>query len=276
MGLPFYDYESRRRIEAGIVWTETQRGLTSAEPLPAHPDQQVLRPIRGYLLQNVYGNGTGAMQLAYRSQSKYASLLAIIGTNFVANSQFKLLVSGTSTSGSPSGGELFTTQAIDVESTADELKTKLLLAAQAASLPVNGNDISVSLGNPMSSANLIIPPEGPPPEITVSPPDDPKSYVGVWLINFTGALARQYSEITVEVVQDTSAFMRGLSTVISRPVVDLPGTVIKPVFDVMNRPIDYPWMAGSLCGAINYPDLGYGIIWSDFRNQTIELPTASS
>lgn len=278
MAIPVYDLRSRQRINDGIIWTENQRGLVHGEPHPAHHNQQVAPQIRGYLLQNVYGNGSGAMQLAYRSASKFASSLSIIGTNYVESSQFKLKLSGVPVSGtSPAFVELFTTQAIDVDSTSEELKTKLLLAAQSMSLPVQRNDITVSLGNPMSSTDFVIPiDQDLAPEIVLSDIEDPKAYIGVWLIEFSGVLTQQYSILTIEVVQDTTAFMRGLSAIVSRPVVDLPGETISIVFDVMNRPIDYPWMAGSLCGAVNYADLGYGIIWSDFRNQTISLPTASS
>lgn len=274
MAIPIYDSESRNRINAGIIWTEAQRGLVHGEPTPEHPNQQLAPPIRGYLMQNVYGNGSGAMQLAYRSESPYASSLSIVGRNYVESSQFKLKLSGVPVSGTtPVLTELFITQPINVDSTADDLKTKLLLAAGTASLPVRRTDISVSLGNPMSSTEFVLPLDpNSTPEIVLSDTEDPKAYVGVWLIDFAGALTQQYSSLKIDVVQDTTAFMRGLSAIVSKQIVDLPGETIQIVFDVMNRPIDYPWVAGSLCGAISYRDLGYGIMWSDFRNQEVNIP----
>ena len=267
--IPSYSQEDRKRIGSVVRWAERQQGSFHS-PMPSLPNQQSGLAIRGYLLQNIYGNGSGIMALAYRSESSSSFQVSIVGTNYVPESKFKLAVSGTLASDPLSQpADLFTTQPILAASSSGVMQQALLLAAQGQNLPVTSSDISIQLGNPLSVPELIF---LDPLQPDVVLPD--LSYVGSWIITFGGALTRIYDTLYLSVLQDTAAYMHGLSGVVSRQVVDIPGTTRLPVFDVQNRPVDYPWVAGSLCGAVWYPDLGYGITWSDFREQSISIPSS--
>lgn len=218
------------------------------------------------------------MALAYRTESPVATEISIIGENYVDQSQFKLQLSGTlaptTANPSPAATSLFTTQPIPVNTDAPTLQALLMLAAQGANQPVTSGDITVLLGNPMSLPDAVL--LSPQQTDVVTSGEDLLSYIGSWIIQLDGALTKMYPALTWTIVQDTTAFMRGASGLVQRQAVDVPGTTTQIVFDVQNRPIDYPWVAGSLCGVAWYADLGYGIQWSDHRSQTISIPTTSS
>lgn len=259
------------RLARVMAWAELQmNGLGEDQ---ASLNQRNLNPIRGFLLQNIYGGGAGVMRLAYRTQQLNATQVDIVGVNFVANSKFKLKIIGTPKSGAnPTSGILCTTAPIKVDSTASDIASALLLAAQGQNLAVTRNDFQVALGNPASEPDLIqLENEQAELDFTVSPPE---TYTGSWIISITGTLTKLYKELKIEPLEDTNAFMLGQSIITSRPIIDVPGTTNKVVFDLFNRPKEYPWKVGTLCVAIPFMDLGYGIIGSDFRDQTISIPTA--
>lgn len=266
-------------------WAERQMGGGSFEE-PA-PSQRSPQPIRGFLLQNIYGNGTGAMALAYRSTIANATRISVLGTNYTAGSSFKLQLVGTLAGVSNAQPQVIATSiAIPVNTDAPTLQGILLRATQGANLPVATQDLQVGLGNPLSSAFLVLSADpASQPEIvlpttnsqpTNNPGPDPQTYIGVWVITITGALAQQYVNLNYQILQDTNAFMRGLSFVVAQETIDLPGTTVQVVTDILNRPPDYPWRAGSLCVAIPFLGLGYGIVASDFREQIVSIPTSSS
>ena len=258
------------RLSIEMRWAEQQMGLSTAENGPNSLPGRMQPNVRGYILQNIHSGGKGAMWLAKRIPLITATQISIVGTNYVANSSFKLALYGTPLTPNAAPLLLCTSQPISVQTDATEMKTALTLAAQGASLPVGRNDITVSLGNPTISDDLVIPtPADPAIDGNASPPE---SYVGSWIIEVSGALAKTYSTLSYRVVQDTTAFMRGLSALVSQPVVDLPSDTSVIVHDVSMRPTDYPWVAGSLCIAIPFLSVGYGIISSNFRNQDISIP----
>lgn len=260
-----------KRLDKVVPWAESQMGQANREPLPAPNNNKALYPCIGFLQQSIYGGGYGSMLLAYRTEILNTTQIDIVGTNYVESSSFKLRLSGKRLDQvDPPPQVLFTTSPILVNSTAADIRTALAIAAGSVSLPIKRTDFVVDLGNPMS-----VPEAAPPylPEIddSAEPPD---AYVGSWIIRLEGALLRLYSELTFTVVTDNQAFMRGLSTIVYRPTVMVPGSTTRLVFDPVNRPLDYPWRIGSLCVALPFVGMGYGIVMSDFRDQTISLPTA--
>ena len=261
------------RLGRVISWAEKQMGLDSSESAPESLPGRHLPNIRGFLLQNVYSGGSGVMLLAQRLVVPNATQIAIVGQNYVPNSSFKLTLTGIPKTIQGSGPvELFTTDPVNVVTTASALAYQLLRSAQAVNLPVNSSDFNVSLGNPTPSANLVI--GGKQPEV-VTTTTPPQSYVGAWVIYLTGVLTNQYTNLTFVAKQDNTAFMRGLSAIISRPLVDVPSNTPQVVWDVNNRPQDYPWTAGSLCVACPFIGIGYGLMNTDFRNQSISIPAPS-
>ena len=355
MTFPLLPQHELHRLGKVANWAERQMGLSVNSQVP-HPDQRQEGPIRGYLLQNVYGNGSGLMQLVYRSTTPNATKISIVGTNYVAGSQFKLQLWGTSTdpveAGSPPNVPvlLMQTEPINLNSDASALEVILQACAEDSDLSVESGDISVMLGNPVSNVDLILATDpNTQPEIVLpqavadaedavtgdtdseatieeelvadeaaaavddteedpnpddsSEPDDsstavdqteagdeqeleddeaalksltPQSYVGCWIINVTGVLAKEYTDLNFKVFQDSEAYLRGLTALVTQPTIDLPGSTFQTVFDIGNRPVDYPWVAGSLCAAVYFMGLGYGLIYSDFRSQSISIPTSSS
>lgn len=261
------------RLGKVLDWAEIQMGLASSERSPEALPGRMLPPVRGFLLQNVYSGGSGVLMLAKRLLVPNATQVNIIGKNYVPQSSFKLTLLGTPKNNpNPSQRQIFTTGPISVVSRAEELSHILLVAGQAANLPVNTSDFNVVLGNPVPSADLVRlpdPTKQPEVDLTKSPPE---SYVGSWVIYLTGVLTNQYNDLVFAVKQDNTAFMRGMSAITARPTVDIPSNTPQVVWDVNGRPVDYPWTAGSLCVAIHFVGLGYGIINTDFRNLSITIP----
>lgn len=260
-------------LDRVMAWARIQMGLRTAESAPEALPGRVLPNIRGFLLQNVYSGGNGVMMLAKRLLVPNATQVTIIGTNYVPNSTFKLVLKGTpKNTQNPASTEIFTTDPISVVTSAKDLGLALYSKAQSTNLPVGPNDFLVALGNPVPSAHLIqLPDPKTQPEVdfTKSPPE---SYVGSWVIYVTGVLANQYSNLYFETKQDSTAFMRGMSAIVARPMVDVPSNTPQIVWDVNNRPKDYPWTAGSLCVASHFLGIGYGLMNTDFRNLAISIP----
>lgn len=262
------------RIGRVVKHVENQLHYGSPD-LPPIPLNRDVPPVRGFLLQNIYGGGSGICRLAYQAASPNTTQVSIIGVNYAVGSQFKLALFGTPLVGSnPQPTQLFLTNPISVTTSAAALSNLLLLTAISSSLAVSSQDFGVELGNPVSDANLVLNALQKQPEVNflVSPPE---SFVGSWIITVTGALATQYNQLNFQVVQDTQALMTGLSAIVAQPIVTLASEEVETVWDLYERPIDYPWVAGSLVVAISFPGLGYGIIGSNFRNQSISLPPAS-
>lgn len=282
MSIPAFTKSAEQRISKAVHWVERQATDDSTPPVPNTPVNPPA--ICGYLLQNIYGNGYGLMQLIYRSPIFNTTKLDLIGTNFVFGSAFKLQLWGQLVGGDPLSPNpmvmLYQSVPISVACTADQMQVGLTLGAQSAGLPVGNKDIYVSLGNPTSSPDLVLW-TNPSLQPEIIPPTQanpvPASFVGSWCITFTGPLTGQYDNLSFRVFEDTQAFLKGLSFVTSQVTQDLPGAVNRIVTDFHNRPPDYPWRAGSICCALLMPNIGgYGIISSDYREQTISIPTSSS
>lgn len=273
--MKFLTESDLRRLAKVMAWAERQMGLDSAEGPPEALPGRTLPNIRGFLLQNVYSGGSGVMMLAKRLAVPNATQINIVGTNYVPQSSFKLTLMGTPKNvRNPAPQQVFTTLPISVVTKAADMSALLLLAAQTANLPVNASDFNVALGNPVPSADLVQLPDPknqPEVDLTTSPPE---SYVGSWVIYLTGILTNLYTNLNFVILQDNTAFMRGLSAIVAKPMVDVPSNTPQIVWDVNNRPMDYPWTAGSLCVASHFVGIGYGLMNTDFRNQAISIPSS--
>lgn len=404
------------RVGRSVRWTENQQSGSGPGP---RPDQRQAMSIRGYLLQNIFGNGSGLMLPVARIPLANATEIRIVGTNYVADSQFYLQLWGTPLQTTtqaamnppvvPVPQMIFQTKALAVDSTALVVQASILLAAQTAgqtqNFPVKPSDFTVTLGNPVSFPNFVLlsdptlQPELVPAtqqdttaaeaavatdqtavtaaQTTVdnaqanlnsanatvatdltavataqaavtaaqtavddAAPDEleaaeedleeaqsilsqaqgtliidqaaataaqialtqaqtilaaaqaqllsdqavlaalqaqlTSSYAGIWIIQMSGVLAKQYSSLNFQVFQDANVYLRGLSTMVTQPTKDLVGDKPQIVSDIHNRPIDYPWAVGSMVACMFFLDIGYGIVSSDFRSQTISLPTSAS
>lgn len=273
------------RIGKVVIWGEKEMVEGSGQVPP--PNQNRLSPFRGYLLQNVYSNNSGLILPVSRVDNSNAAIVRIVGTNYVVNSQFTIQLwataNATAAQPNPVSKQLLETAPINANSDAPTVQQALLLAAQLAGLTVSQNDFSVYIGNPYSSNHFtyLVPgtlqPEIVLPSTVATPTTNttqvPQSFVGAWVINVAGSgILGNYSSIIWKIGQTGIVNMKGASTVVIQPTNDIPGEVYQTAFDVMNRPSDYPWVAGSLVVCLPFPDLGWGIITSDFRNQLISLP----
>ena len=264
-------------LDRVMAWARIQMGLRSAETAPEALPGRELPNIRGFLIQNVYSGGSGVMLLAKRLVVPNATQVTIVGKNYVPQSSFKLTLQGYPKNQTPPPLiNIFTTAPISVVSSSDDMSLALFKAAQAANLPVGPSDFNVALGNPVPSADLIRlsdPKMQPEVDLTKSPP---VSYVGSWVLYVTGTLANQYTGLQFIILQDSTAFMRGMSAIIAKPTVDVPSNTVQIVHDVNNRPPDYPWTTGSLCVASHFIGIGYGLMNTDFRNLAISIPAPNT
>lgn len=281
--LPFWDRESRDRINAATLWTEQWKGqLTStAQPpqqinVPAYP-----QPIRGILLQNIWGGRKGQVQCLTLSPQKYSFGIAVSGLN-VANPNvaspavvtFKIKVYGLRFD--DTFQELFTTGTIGLESTAEQVGTALILAAQGVSLPVGRTDVQVHLGNPFPSSPFTpYPAAGPPqndpvdsqPEIDKAT-DPTETYTGAWTVGFSGTITSQFAGLVAEIVPVASHI---LTDVTCYPMTESLTDRIIVATDVFGRPQSYPWKVGSKVVCLYFPDIGFGIIGSNYHDMS-EVP----
>jgi hypothetical protein len=262
-------------LDRVMAWAKVQMGMRTSERPPEAQPHRTLPNIRGYLLQNVYSGGCGVMRLAQRLVVPNATQVTIVGVNYVPQSAFKLTLQGIPKSQQNATAQsIFTTDAISVTSSAADMQSAIYNKAIASNLPVSPTDFIVTLGNPVPSPALIqlsAPAVQPEVDFTKSPPE---SYVGSWVINITGVLVNQFYSLGFVILQDNTAFMRGMSAVVAKPVVDVPSNTEQIVWDVNNRPPDYPWTAGSLCVASHFLGIGYGLMNTDFRNQSISIPAS--
>ncbi len=234
------------KVAETVNWVNMARGHLSPETPEGMSPQQILGPVRGILLQDVYGGGSGYADLVYRAPVPYSFEIGIAGENPIADSSFKLRLHGERKDDTVA---LCTTAAIPAESTAAEMQAAILAACRAASLSVQQENILVGIGNPVSVAGE-------------------NSYAGCWVVTFNGTLTNKYKAIYAEIVQDGSAFMRGLSTVVTYPTRDVPSGHHEIFHHVINRPADYPWKAGTTCVAQYFLGIGYGIILSNYKDMT--------
>lgn len=270
--IPLYNKDARSRIHHAVTWVEAYGHILVGTHDTQESQTKFRMPCRGILLQDVYGGGSGVAELVFKTAEKFSFTVSIIGRNPIPDSAFKLKVWGITKAGTTA--ELFTSGAIPALSTKEDMAYHLYVAAQNAGLPVNTSSFRISTGNPMSLPEAIITADTQP-ELDKTDLTDVSSYVGQWTITVGEPLRNNYSDIYAEVVQDNSAFMRGLSTVVTRRTQDLPSGEFEIFIDVHNRPKDYPWRTGSLCSAIYFMDIGMGIVSSSF-NEITPVPYAES
>lgn len=210
----------------------------------------------GVLLQDIWGDQSGPMQLLQAIPDNYSLEVAVAGENPIEGSAFKLQFLGT-TPASPTGVVLGTSARIPSLSTAEQMQTILRNS-------LNYADISVQLGNPYRATSLVVYPR-PQPELDL---DKLLAYTGVWLISFSGAITQQYQTIFAQVIEDPTAFMKGVSTAVTQPTKTvLSGTTVI-VHDIFCRPRDYPWRIGERAVCIPIQGRGLGIIASSYRDMT--------
>lgn len=268
--IPTYTAKARQRINQGILWVEQFRNQLIAPP----PESQLVLdpgwppPCRGYLLQNIWGGGSGMMQCVERRADLFSFIVILNGVN-VANSAsetgyqditFRLKVVGVATDDSLV--DLYTTTLLHGESYPSLVQTALILGAQDVGLPVGRTNVQVTLGNPLAISGLIDRSDQTEIDKTTDPPE---VYIGVWHCTFSGPITRQYKAITCT-VENINTHV--LADVVSYPTSDVLTDRIIPVHDLDERTADYPWKVGSKAKCIYFPDVGYGIIGSSFHNMT--------
>lgn len=233
------------QVAETVRWANMVRGHSPETPNAFTP-QQILQPVRGILLQDVFGGGSGYADLVQRVPVPFSFEIGIAGENPIPDSSFKIRLHGERKDDTVA---LCTTDPIPAESTASEMQAALVAACRSASVSVQPENISVGIGNPVSVAG-----------------ED--AYTGCWVVTFSGNLTNRYKAIYAEIVQDGTAFMRGLSTAVTYPTRDVPSGHHEVFHDLINRPADYPWKAGTLCVASYFLGIGYGIILSNYKDMT--------
>ena len=186
-----------------------------------------------------------------RVTSGSSFLLSVLGINLPVESSFKLKLTGYTNTDEV---EIFLTELMDADLTALELQTILLRFI---------DDVTVTLGNPVESDQLV-------GVLSPDPPDPlrsgmPQSLTGQWLITFPASLLETYSSLLLTVEEAEYA---GLSVVVARATLDVVTEATEIVTDVYNRPSTHPWQAGSIVICVPMMDTGYSILSSDYRDIT--------
>lgn len=274
--LPFWIASDRKRIEDATQWVEQRKDLLAAPLVGAEPPARnpgYPQAVRGVLLQSIWGGRTGQMQCLQRSPQKFSFGLSVSGKNIANpaaadpnNLTFQIKVYGVKADDTLQ--ELFTTTTLGIESTADQLKTALILAAQGVGLPVKRTDVQVQLGNPSPSSPFVSYPEidGDDVQLEVDKTTDPtETYIGMWTVSFSGTITTQFKGLTPELVPITNYVLTDVS---AYPMQDSLSDRIIIVSDIYGRSRSYPWKVGSVVACIYFPDIGFGIIGSAYHDMS--------
>ena len=284
MGFLATDETGAGRVETSVIFTEEYmdriQGLFTDIPAGS-PAYRSPAPVRGVLLQNVWGGQDGLMQLIGRDGVTSAFWVEIVGKNLSPTTNaFKLRLVGTNTdpedptnTASETIGESlpipFLTPAIELPS--------LLLPISDLLTPEN---ITVGIGNPYFSTDLLVygdvipavaaqPAKPGPPPVPAVDAVPPSSLIGVWYVRIDSNVFPQYDLVTLEAFLDDQAKITGLSAISCRPTLDLLSTETTIVTDCDYRTEAYPWQVGTIASCLDYTDVGFGIIRSTFRNFSI-------
>lgn len=251
------------RYDASTRWTEQYKDRVKAllESTPNGPTFQQNRPIRGILLQDVYGGQDGLMSVIARDGGTQAYLISIVGINTYPNptpliplNPFQLQLSGTDADGVTS--IICTTAPISSVSTASDVQSAIVASSRLTIV------VSVGLGNPYFDPRLfqygnVVAPQ--------ADGDYPASYLGMWYIKFDDNLG--FDSLSLAVVNQTATT---LSNIVCIPILDLLSPGVEQVTDTSYRTKDYPWQAGSIVTCLDYSDIGYGIISSTARTIDVQ------
>lgn len=259
------------RLKSSVIWTERYRDRVQSllSGSPERADFKKNGPVRGLLLQNIFGGREGLMCLMGRDPNSIGFMVNIVGINQfpTTSNQFKLRLSGGKIQ---DDGSVIWTQIgdkssfINCVSTASEFQTALLTINTRLLTPEN---VSVGLGNPYFNPDLVLytDPVDPVVKAPVLDDDIPASYLGCWYIQFDTAL--DYDDLKLEIVDQT---ITSLSNVIVSRIFDLIDTETTIVTDVAYRTPAYPWQVGTIATCVDYADCGYGIIFSTARTLDIQ------
>lgn len=236
--------------------------LLDAEQHRSHP----VHYVRGVLLQDVFGNGSGLMNTLVRSSIMNSFMMSVIGVNPPRQANFTMKLHGANP---PDVAPLllFSADIVLVKDdnsliTNEELADAMAAASVGGPFPLDASDIVIRLGNPISSPRLI--------DIEPVPPaTDPISYTGRYEITFTPEILVTYPQLVLTI---ENPHVLGLTAIVVNATKDVVTSYEEIVTDVYNRPLDNPWLAGSIvvCGPM--VDVGLAIVSSDYRDITYTPP----
>ncbi len=184
--------------------------------------------------------------------------MSLIGINPPKKANFTLKLYGANTR---TTDLIFTTDIVMVDDdnsliTNSELQSAMSTASVGGPFPLDLSEITVAVGNPYSSPQLL---------------GTPTTYPGRWTITFTPEILSIYPSL---VLMLENPVMIGLSTVVVNAYNDVVCPEPKIVTDVYNRPQENPWTAGSIVVCVPMVDAGLVLAGSDYRDVVYVPPEA--
>lgn len=260
MGFIAADADDLSRIADSVHFTEAYKDRVMGL-LGQRPTDNIRRsnmPVRGILLQNVYGGQDGLISLLGRDQSVKAWLVSLVGVNTfpITANQFQLQLTGIMydpDTGAPTPTVIGTSDVINCCSTAATLQTAMMSVSRLWT----GESLSVGLGNPYLDVDLQVYGDVVAP---VLDSDLPASYTGSWFIQIDDLLG--YQDLQLTVVNQT---ISSLTNVIVYPIFDIISAATEVATDCSYRTQDYPWQVGTIVTCVDYADVGYGILSATAR-----------
>ena len=262
--------ETRERIAASVKFTEDYnlrlQGLLTDNPQASRPTL-FPQPVRGFLLQDVYGGQDGAMQLIGRDGTNSAFLVELVGQNITPSSNtFQLQLSGQKYI--PNSTTLDVPVTIGTSSVINAVASNFDVMAALFSIArtvLNCTNVFVGLGNPIFARELEV--YGNVVPATLAPTYLPQSFLlGLWHIFIPTACFPDYDVLTLTTVNPV---ITGLTQVRTKSCLDLLSPEITVVTDIDYRTQAYPWQAGTIATCLDFSDIGYGIIRSTSRNMSL-------
>lgn len=254
------------RIVTSVKFTEEwgQRLKGNLGTDPGSPSYRLPGPIRGILLQDVYNNQSGLMQIVGRDGVTFGFMIEILGINQFpqTNNKFRLRLKGISDT--PSG-----TTVIGESVPISMLNTSATIQAGILSLSrlLSPENVIISLGNPVYDNDLQLYSPVVPPQLVT---DIAASYVGSWYVEFQADVF-PFDDLLLEVFFDQTATTTGLTNMRVYKTLDTVTAETEIVTDCHNRSSAYPWQAGTMVMCLNFPDIGYGIL--NGTSRTFNTPT---
>lgn len=258
--------EQSARLVRSVRFTEEYRDrfIALLSPTLRREAPAAQKPVRGILLQNAFDGNDALMCLVGRSLSSLPGwLVSLVGVNQfpTTSNQFQLKLSGGTLQ--PDGVTYVYTvigtnsAPINCCSTALDVFNALLTISG-----IDGNSLSVGLGNPYYDFDLLVYGDVVPPSRVG---DAPASYIGAWYIQIGTLLG--YDTLVLEVV---NAAMSSLTNVVVQKMADILDTETTVVTDCSYRTSSFPWQVGSIASCLDYADIGYGILSSTARTIDVQ------
>jgi hypothetical protein len=259
--------DTRERIATSVKFTEEYKdrvkGLLADSAQPTRPTL-FPQPVRGILLQDVWGGQDGAMQLIGRDGTNKAFIVEIVGKNYnPTENTFQLQLSGQkyvpNSSVLSDPVVIGTSNKINCVASNFEVMDALFAIAPKV---LNCTNVFVGLGNPIYARELEVYGKVKPATERL-----PQSYLlGLWHIFIPAACFADFAVLTLATVKPS---ITGLTQVRTRSCLDLLSPEITVVTDMDYRTEAYPWQAGTIATCLDFSDIGYGIIRSTSRNLEI-------